>query len=231
MYCSHCGERHGDEMGECPACGRTVARAAGRQVASDLARTLGSSSSDAVRAVKALVLDPVGGLADSYEQLGALRARSVGALLCTTFALATSLGVVLGARQWGGPLLGHFGGTFELFVKSFALSLVLSAALVVSGLGVRKMFRASEGVAADLFTAGVALTPLSVAALGSGLVGLRSAELSGLLCLFALTYMVLVLYAGVTRVGGISPRYGAPAVPILIVGASLIVRMVVILFY
>jgi len=227
MFCAHCGERLPDGASECSACGETSSAPSPRQTAAAWAETLKTSSWDAGRTLKALLLDPVSELPEAYAGLGTERARAVGVVLCFGFALAASLGLTFGARNWLGFLADvRGGGGFEMFAKSFAALLSVPAAFVISGLVIRKVLRSREGVAADLFTTGTALAPLGLAVLVSGSLGLSNAEVVGLLFLFAFTYLILILYRGITGVGKVAVRAGAPAVPVLLLAASWLTKVV-----
>lgn len=230
MFCTHCGERAPEGAHECPSCGRTV-RPEPARPAAEWTQRLGASSSDAVSTLKGLLLDPVASLPDAYQALGPVRARAVGALLCVTFALAAATGLTLGARRWLGSIVVFVGSGFEVFVKSFFTFLLIPASFVLAGLAVRKILRSSEGVVADVFTAGAALAPLGAAILVSGLLGSGSGAIVGLLFLFASTYMVLILYSGLSGVGRMTPRASAPAVPVLILAAAWITQLVLAVLF
>lgn len=231
MYCPHCGEGVPEGAPECSSCGRRPFPEADRAAGSDWARSLGDSSLDTANALKGLLLDPMGALPRVYGDLGESRARAVGLVLCAFFALAASLGLTLGARRWLGSVAGFIGSGFEVFVKSFVVLLVVPLAFVVAGLGLRKVMKSSGGVTVDVFTAGMALAPMGLTVLVSGVLGIGNAEIVILLFLFAWTYLVLILYSGLTGVGELTTRAGAPGVPVLIVCALWLTKVVSALFF
>lgn len=217
MFCQDCGTEVIAVSKPCPKCGRQQPRAA----AAELGKQLGASSRDAAHAIKTLVVDPVAGLGSAFDALGPIRARSAGLALCFAFALAAALGVTLGARQSLGGLMALSGASgFELFF------LVLPAALAAAGYGIRRVLGGKESVAADIFTAGAALSPLGLTVLASGLLGLGKFEVVLLLLLISWSYLVLMLYTGLTRLGGLSGRAGAPSVPVLLVAAAWLSKVV-----
>jgi len=116
--------------------------------------------------------------------------------------------------------------SFTLFLRAFLSMLVLPAAMVGASFGARKVLSGKGPLAADLFTVGAALTPLGIALLLSSFLGVGNYELSMLLMLFAATYFVLMLFAGLTRLGGLTERAAAPAVPIVFVVSLYICKVV-----
>jgi hypothetical protein len=112
------------------------------------------------------------------------------------------------------------------FLKTFVALLVLPAAFSAASLGLRKVLRATPPLASDVFTAGSALMPLALAILASGVLGLGNFEIVLFLLLVASTYLVLILYTGLTMAGGLSSRAGAPAVPVLIALAMWLSKIV-----
>jgi len=79
---------------------------------------------------------------------------------------------------------------------------------------------------ADAFTIGAALTPLGIAMFLTSLLGVGNYELAMLLMLFASTYLVLILFAGLTKLGGLTEKAAAPAVPVIFVVSLYICKVV-----
>jgi len=189
---------------------------------------IGASAKDAFGAVSALALNPVGGLSAAYNALGPTRALGAGAALCIIFALLGALGSAIGSER----MMMMFGlglmesNSFMIFLKTFFAMLVLPAAMVAACFGSRKVLSGSGPLAADLFTVGAALTPLGIALLLTSFLGLGNYELSMLLMLFASCYLVLMLFAGLTRLGGLTEKAAAPAVPIVFVISLYICKVV-----
>lgn len=125
-----------------------------------------------------------------------------------------------------GPLMGMTGGSgVALFFKSFLALLAIPAALVAAGFGLRRLLGSTENLAADLFVAGAALSPVGLSLLLGGLLGRANAEVALLLFFFAATYLVLMLYGGLTGVGKLTPKAAAPAVPVLLLLAAWLTKV------
>jgi hypothetical protein len=193
---------------------------------------IGSSAKDALNAVTSIITNPVGGLAPSYTSLGPVRALGAGVALCIAFALIVALGVVIGD---GTSVVFAFlfmaagygvDSTFVLFLKTFLALLVLPAAMIGACFGIRKVLSGNGPLAADAYTVGAALTPFGIGSFLGSILGARNAELGGLLMLFGMTYAVLILYAGFTRVGGLTEKAAAPAVPIAFIISLYICKVV-----
>lgn len=200
-------------------------------MANNVGEQIGASAKDALGAVSALAVNPVGGLSSAYSALGPARALGAGAALCVIFALLGALGAAIGSER----MMMTFGigladvmesNWFSIFLKTFFSMLVLPAAMVATSLGARKVLSGSGPLAADLFTVGAALTPLGIAILLTSFLGLGNYELSMLLLVFASCYLVLMLFAGLTRLGGLTEKAAAPAVPIVFVISLYICKVV-----
>lgn len=234
MFCQSCGTQLDDVSVPCAKCGNEPPRP-GSDAAKELGNQVKASSRDAFGVLRQLLVDPVSGLSAAFVNLGSDRALSAGIALCVVFALAASGGLLMGASQLqriAAPLLGQLSGViggpqgFGGFIKIAFGLLVLPAAIAAVSLAIRKMAGAHSPVAADVFTAGAALAPLAVATLLAGIIGVGNVEVVMLLFFFALVYLILMLYAGFTKVGGMSERAGAPAVPAAMLLAAWLCKVV-----
>jgi hypothetical protein len=213
-FCSQCGTKLEPGHSFCSSCGATASGSATGELTAKLAATSG----DALRTVQSLAIDPVGSLARAYDALGAERAQATGIALAVLFSLTSTIGIALGANRWMGGLLSLGGGpSFGGYVKLALALLIFPAALTAISYGVRQVLRAERAIAADLFACGSAVVPLAIAVLLSGLLGVANVEVIALLMLFSTTYLVLLLFTGLTRIGGLTERAAAPAVPIILV--------------
>lgn len=194
----------------------------------DLGNQIGASGKDALGAITTLALNPVGGLAQAFEGLGAKRALGAGLVLCVAFSVVATIGASLGANRMFGMMgLGMDSGPgFTFYLKTLLAFLVLPAAFIAVSLGLRKILGGKAPLAADVFTTGVALTPLAVATLLASLLGAANFEIATVLFLFAVSYLILILYAGLTRLGGVSERAAAPAVPVLLILAGWVCKVI-----
>jgi len=197
-------------------------------MANNVGEQIGASAKDALGAVSSLALNPVGGLAPAYTALGPQRALGAGGALCIVFALFGALSGAIGAERF----MMMFGvglmdtNWFGMFIRTFFSMLVLPAAMIAASLGARKVLSGNGPVAVDVFTVGAALTPLGLAIFLSSLLGLDNYQFSMLLMLFASSYLVLMLFAGLTRIGGLKENAAAPAVPIVFVLSLYICKVV-----
>jgi hypothetical protein len=89
------------------------------------------------------------------------------------------------------------------------------------------VFHGQGRLAGDVYTAGATLVPVGVFALGGSLLGAANVELALLLALFAWTYVVLILYAGCSRIARVTDASAAPAVPLMLVASGYLTKVVV----
>ncbi len=216
MFCPHCGAAAEDGGMTCGVCSKPLSNAAGPAVAAQIGEHIKASSRDAASALGALARDPVSGMVASWQALGPARARAAGIALGVGFALVATIGMTIGARRSFGGFFGIYGGGAATFFKILLAMLVPPATMAAASFGVRRLLGAAQDFAADIFIAGAALAPLGLAILAAGLLGTLNFEVIALLFLFALSYLVLMLYRGLTAIGRISERAGPPAVPVLI---------------
>ncbi|HXO26757.1 MAG TPA: molecular chaperone DnaJ, partial [Thermoanaerobaculia bacterium] len=92
----------------------------------------------------------------------------------------------------------------------------------------RQIFRGKGRFAGDVYTAGAALLPWAFLVLAAALLGVANIEVIVVIWLFALTYSILMLYAGCSRIGGISEAGAAPAVPIMLLVTAWITKIVAV---
>lgn len=170
---------------------------------------------------KQLMTDPVGRIGAAFSSLSATRAQLVGLVLCAIFALAMSLGVLLGLRAASLSMFGTAGAfsgfgesAFTRFFQSFVQNLLLPAAMIGISFGIRRLAGSKQGFAADAFIVGVALTPVGITSLLAGLLG--SLELGLLLGFFGIAFAILILFAGLTQICGMSTRNASLAVPLIV---------------
>lgn len=170
---------------------------------------------------KQLMTDPVGKIGAAFSSLSTARAQLVGLVLCVIFALAMSLGVLFGLSAAslsmfgsGGVFSGFGESTFARFFRSFVQNLLLPAAMIGISFGIRRLSGSKQGVAHDAFIVGVALTPVGITSLLAGLLG--SLELGLLLGFFGISFAILILFAGLTSICGMSTRNASLAVPLIV---------------
>lgn len=227
MFCSQCGTEMQEDSLACPRCGRsTRVPAIAGGTAAQLRDQLAVSSRDAAGALRALSLDPVSGLPTAYQSLGP-RAFGAGAALAVFFSLAGAIGASLAARRAFVPFLG-IGGQLGIggFFKLLLSFLVLPTGLALACFAIRKVLGSAPGLSVDILTAGAALAPLGVTLLLGGILGMANLEVILLLLLFAFVYLVLILHSGLTKAGALRERASAPAVPVVLILALWLSKVV-----
>ena len=227
MFCQSCGANVEQASAMCTQCGARQLSATSPAM-NEIGDKVKASSLDAIQVLKKLVANPVGGLATAYEDVGSGRALSAGTALCIAFAIAAAIGVNFGASNFLGQLSMFTGSSSGLggFLKTSLGALVLPSAIVAAVWAIRRIAGASAPLAADVFVAGASLAPLGLALLLAGFLGLGNLEVAILLLFFALTYLILILYAGLTRLGGMKESVAAPAVPATLLVSAWLCKVV-----
>ena len=232
MFCQFCGSPIDASATVCPKCGKAQTRTGARAASgSNVGDQIGTSAKDAIGALTSLIVNPVGALAPSYTSLGPTRALGAGIALSVLFALIVALGLVLGEGSSGLSFLFMAVGygtesKFGLFIRAFVALLMLPGAMIATSYGIRKVLSGNGPVAADAFTVGSALTPLGIASFITSFLGTSAPELGFMLLIVSMSYMVLILYAGFTRLGGLTEKSAAPSVPIAFIISLYICKVV-----
>jgi hypothetical protein len=228
MFCQFCGSPIDASATVCPKCGKAQTRAGARAASgSNVGDQIGSSAKDAFGAFTSIITNPVGGLAPAYTSLGPTRALGAGIALSVFFALIVSLGIVLGEASFLAAILFFPGSEgFGLFIRSFVALLFLPAAMIATSFGIRKLMSGDAPIGADAYTVGAALTPFGIAAFLGMIIGSNSAELAFMLIQFGMMYLILIMYAGFTRLGGVTEKAAAPAVPLTFIVSVFICRVI-----
>ena len=144
------------------------------------------------------------------------------------------LALLLGALIFKSKAVGLLGGTLPIgeltagqMFKVIFLGLVPFASLIGACALARGIFRGKGRFAGDVYTAGAVLLPSGFLVLVASLLGAANFEVIMILLLFALTYSILILYSGCSRIGSISEAGAAPAVPIILLLSAWITKIIV----
>jgi hypothetical protein len=188
-------------------------------------------SKDAWEAIRLFAKSPVGGLQESYRLLEAARAMQIGITFAVIYELTFLIGMYLMASRAAG--LFGFGisvsdASVGTLLKLLIAGIVPFGSLAAGGMLARKIFHGTGVWAGDVYTAGAALLPLGIAVLLTALVGPANFELVAAVFTFALCYAVLMLYAGCTRVAAIPEAGAAPSVPLMLVVAAWLTKVILV---
>lgn len=209
MFCEECGKEIGANATVCPNCGKPAVAAPAS--ASPLGEKLKARSQDALNAVKIIAANPVGGLPAAFQSLEKRQAMEVGIAFGVAFELCAVIGLYFLLPRWeGSPGLGEI-------LKLLVLGLVPFAATAGASALARRIFAAPGGsIESDVFIAGTSVLPFGVVFLLAGILGAANFEVIAIAAVFSLSYTILILYTGCTRISGISEQRAAPAVPIIV---------------
>ena len=233
MYCSSCGRELVENLRFCDGCGFELgdgSAASSTTLSQQVKGEVKARSLDAWRAFKQFAKSPVGGLPVSFSMLDDQRAIQVGIVFAGLYEVSLLIGILI-FKSKVTSLLGAYlpigDLTISQFLKVLLLGLVPFAALIGALALVRAIFRGTGGISGDFYTAGAVLLPVGFFALASSILGAANVEVIGILLLFAMTYSVLILYSGCSRIGGIAETGAAPAVPIILLVSVWITKILV----
>jgi len=213
MFCEECGNEVNPVTRICHSCGKSAPEASAS--ASPISERFKARTQDALNAIKIIATNPVGGLPAAFQSLEKRHAMEVGIAFGVTFELCAVVGLYLLLPRWAGtPGLGDI-------LKLLVLGLVPFAVAAGASALARRVFAAPGGsIESDVFIAGTAVLPFGVVFLLAGIVGAANFEVVAITAVFSLSYTILILYTGCTRISGISEQRAAPAVPIIVLIAA-----------
>jgi len=255
VFCKACGKEISDDAQWCSACGtqvgvcststtpggKSAAAAAIAPESSHAASALSLSkhigdevkarSRDAWAGIKLFAKSPVGGLPQSYAMFEPARAMQVGAAFAVIYEITFFLGMYMMASR----AAGIFGIGIRLsdasvgdLFKILIVGLIPFASLVGAGVLARKVFHGNGVLAGDVYTAGASLLPFGLAVLATAILGAANFEVVIVLFAFALSYNILMLYSGCSRIAGISEAGAAPAVPVMLIISAWLTKVMVV---
>ncbi|MBI5395710.1 MAG: hypothetical protein HZA91_10475 [Verrucomicrobia bacterium] len=212
MFCQKCGKEIGSELKSCPHCNHAVA---GGNPLAGLKDKTKVASKDALKSLRLLVVNPVGGLAAAFESLDPGRALGVGIAFGVVFVVCVVLGGYMSLPTWIRP------NDWSTYSKAIFCAAVSFAGTVAGSALARKLFKGDGGWNADVFTVGASLLPVALYVFIGGVLGFGNYQILLVLGVFAVCLTVMVLHAGCCRILKLSEKAATLAVPlILIVGCG-----------
>lgn len=210
MFCAQCGNALSPGAASCTACSATGV-AATAPAPSQASERVKARSQDALKVFRMIAVNPVGQLSSAFASMEKRQAMEVGVVFAGVFEVCAVIGLFLMLPRWAGsPGLGEI-------LKIIILGVVPFVAITGAGTVARQIFRGTTGsFESDVFIAGVSVLPFGFVALLSGVLGLANMEVTAIAAIFALSYMILILFTGCTRISGISESHAALAVPIIV---------------
>ena len=194
--------------------------------------------------MKLFVTNPVGGLSASFELFDDRLAVQVAIVFAVIYEVSLLVGLLIfkskvdSAASQVTQLLSQRGGlsavmpsgdlTATQVLKVLLLGLVPFASLSGATAVARAIFRGKGNFSGDLYTSGAALLPSAFLVLAAALLGVANVEVTLILFVFALTYSILILYAGCSRIGKISESGAALAVPVILVLSAWITKILAV---
>jgi len=229
MFCSKCGVSNTDEAIVCTSCGQQLkADASGPIFQSDKAKEqVKVAVSDAWDTFQSLWLDPVGRLLNAYEALGPGRSLGVGVAFGVVFAICFAISIT--QIPYIGLITQNYGlsGFIKLVIIGIVPFLGLTAACHIGG----KMGDGKASIPSDAFISGVALLPFGLANLVSSLIGYGNLEISVTLFIIAFCLLILILFAGLTRISKATEKVASIAVPIMLIASVWISKVLYVALF
>lgn len=213
MFCPSCGAQLAEQSKFCNACGKNLslvnASSTSFASSSQFQEKAKAVSKDAFNAFKVFFVNPVGGLGTTYEQLGETKAQNVGIIFSVVFTLLSLFGILLLLPSFLRP---DFGDILKMI---FSL-LILPVSMFVVLIGIRTVLQRKANYKADIFITGASILPLGFLILLAGIFNLGNLEVIVALALYAISFTILILYAGCTKILKISETASTISTPIII---------------
>jgi len=209
MFCQHCGNKLEQSDLFCDSCG---AKNSQNRFQGEVTDAIKDSAQNALSSFKHIVVNPVGNLHSAYNSLDRKQTIGVGVVYSVIFNAFFTIGIYLMLKNTLGGFMGNIpvGIFFKLILCGFVPVVGIAAASAL----LRQIFHSEGGLESDIFIAGVALLPAGICMLISGFVGILNVEVIAAVSVFALSYTILIIFTGFTRILKISDAGSAIAVPV-----------------
>lgn len=234
MFCSDCGKQLPENSTSCTGCGKPIAKMGSgtdpgqrTNFGSMVGEEVKARTHDAWRGIKLFARSPVGGLQESFELYDTTKAVSVAIVFAIFNELLFFIALFLSSKKINSYIPFNTGDfTINQFLKIIIIGIIPVSSLTMSATIARLIFRGKGTFVGDLYFSSAALLPFGVLILFSSILGPANIEIIAVLMIFSLTYLVLMLYAGCSRIAGIPEIGAAPAVPIMLILTAWITKIV-----
>ena len=209
-FCGSCGATHPEAIPEPAVSGPTVTKEKFKSIAGRVWMT-----------VRAVLLNPVEALPAAFQTFSPRESLETGIAFAVLFDICALFGQYMMLPRWAGQ--PGIGDLLKILIFGFVPPAALTGAIFLA----RKIFRATAGtIESDVFMAGICVIPTGILLLFSGVLGIANIEVSAVIAVFALSYTILILFTGSTRIAGMAQVQAAPAVPVIILAAGWISKIV-----
>jgi uncharacterized membrane protein YhaH (DUF805 family) len=221
MFCSHCGTAADGTAANCLGCG--VELQSQPRIVLNADRAV-AASREAIRAVKLLLVDPVGSIGAAYDALGTRQATDAGIVFSAAFIMSCIFAIKMISRFSSGLL------AFSIGIKE-VLQVMLVAAVPVASLiaifsAIQLATTKTHDLSRSMFAGGAALVPIALFNVAGSLLGAANGDVVALIGLYALCYTVLLLYAGCRAVLKSSSALSAAAVPLILIATAWLTKII-----
>ena len=209
MFCPSCGAQIADNAVVCINCGKKFTASS----SSDIGGKAMDASKSAFEAFKVLIVNPVGGMAEAYNNLGSQKALMAGIVFAIAFTIFFLIGVLRIGQMISFALYDiNFGDAIKLLITGalFPISVFGATFLFIT------VFKGEINIDKAIFISGVAVLPIGIIWLIGGILGVTNFDVIGVIMVFALTYTILLLFSGTTKLSNISEQKSAITVSLII---------------
>lgn len=147
------------------------------------------ATKDAIEVSKSFMSDPIGGLSNAYIKLGDVKSRGVGILFMVLTLIIFTLGFSMAYPHPATTIL-----------KSLFVILIMQLIVFISLFISRSMSNVKGSIDSDIYISGLSLFPFSILVLISGIIGVLSMPGIFAYFCFGLTYTILILFSGLTKI-------------------------------
>ncbi len=179
-----------------------------------------AAGTDAVKAFKVLMVNPVGGLREAYETLGPTAAMGVGFVFGAVAVLLAMVGFFLMFSSFPGSL------GFAFYLKLFLTTIIAFGIAIGGCAAVQAIFKGEGGIQASVFIAGASHLPGGIALLLVGLF-LKAPLVANAAQVFGITTVAIMLYSGCTTLLRVREVAAMLVVPLIFIADQLIWHLII----